>query len=69
MDWIAAALSLTGTLLAGWKHWSAWAIAFVASCLWTWIAIQNRIYGMAAVNAILAVMCVVNGWRWWRSGR
>lgn len=67
MDWVAAALSLAAIVITGRKHWFGWAFSFAGAVLWVIIAHRQSLFGMMAVNAILAGLCVWNGVAWFRS--
>ena len=64
IDWAAAVFELGGVWLAGDK--SRWCFPFFWACelLWLIVAIRSRLWGLAAMVAVFAILNVRNYIKW-----
>lgn len=64
VDWIAAALELTGNWLVGNKKRICFALSLAANGIWIYIGASAGLWGLVAVCAVSAALNVRNWVKW-----
>lgn len=66
LDWIYAAVALTGQYVTGKKRWWGWVVQALGQALVGVISWEKGLYGMIALAFLLVVLYTWNLTKWWK---
>lgn len=64
MDWIAAIMIALSAYMTGRKNKWGWVASIIGCIIFIWIAISNKIYGMAGLNTFVMILSIINFIKW-----